>query len=349
MGDFVEFFVGPSENRFRVGRQIGVGSFGEIHIGTSEKTGDEVAIKMESVKVKAPKLVYESKLYKLIAGGVGVPKVHWYGVEGDLNVMVIDLLGPSLEDLFNFCNQKFSLKTILMLADQMLNRIEYVHSKNFLHRDIKPENFLIGLGKKEKIVHIIDLGLAKKYRDARANLHIPFKDNKSLTGTARYASLNTHLGLEQSRRDDLETIGYVLMYFNRGSLPWQGLRAANKEEKYRKIMEKKIACPPEVLGKHSPQEFVTYLNYCRNLKFEDRPDYAYPKMILKDLFFREKYVYDWQFDWDILNAQKVEEQTARYGEGAGSKEQLADKLEVDRMSRVKTPSIVKPQSVGVSQ
>lgn len=341
MDQVLEFTVGSGESRFRVGRQIGVGSFGEIHIGTNEKTGEEVAIKLESVKAKAPKLVYESKLYKLIAGGIGVPKVHWYGVEGDLNVMVIDLLGPSLEDLFAFCNSKFSLKTLLMLADQMINRIEYVHSKNFLHRDIKPENFLMGLGKKEKIVHIIDLGLAKKYRDARANVHIPYKDNKSLTGTARYASLNTHLGIEQSRRDDLETIGYVLMYFNRGSLPWQGLRAANKEEKYRKIMEKKLACPPEVLGKHSPTELVTYMTYCRNLKFEDRPDYAYPKMILKDLFFREKYVYDWYFDWDILNNQQVQEQEARFGEGTVSKEQLVTKLEADRMSRVKTPSIVK--------
>jgi casein kinase 1 len=232
---------------------------------------------------------------------VGIPNVHWYGVEGDYNVMVIDLLGPSLEDLFGFCNRKFSLKTVLMLADQMINRVEYVHAKNFIHRDIKPDNFLIGLGKKANQVHIIDFGLAKKYRDPKTQQHIPYREGKNLTGTARYASVNTHLGIEQSRRDDLEAVGYVLMYFNRGSLPWQGLKANSKKEKYEKIMEKKVSTPIEVLCKHFPTEFVTYLNYCRSLRFEDRPDYAYLRRLLKDLFFKEGYQYDFVFDWTILN------------------------------------------------
>jgi len=233
-----------------------------------------------------------------------VPNVHWYGVEGDYNVMVIDLLGPSLEDLFSFCNRKFSLKSTLMLADQMINRVEYMHAKNFIHRDIKPDNFLIGLGKKANQVHVIDFGLAKKYRDSKTQQHIPYRENKALTGTARYASVNTHLGIEQSRRDDLEAVGYVLMYFNRGSLPWQGLKANSKKEKYEKIMEKKMSTPVEVLCKHFPCEFTTYLNYCRSLRFEDRPDYAYLRRLLKDLFFREGYQYDFVFDWTILNYQQ---------------------------------------------
>ncbi|CAK8985332.1 Casein kinase I [Durusdinium trenchii] len=275
--------------KFRLGRKIGSGSFGDIYIGTNVQTSEEVAIKLESIKSKHPQLLYESKLYKILAGGVGVPNVHWYGVEGDYNVMVIDLLGPSLEDLFSFCNRKFSLKTTLMLADQMINRVEYMHAKNFIHRDIKPDNFLIGLGKKANQVHIIDFGLAKKYRDPKTQQHIPYRENKALTGTARYASVNTHLGIEQSRRDDLEAVGYVLMYFNRGSLPWQGLKANSKKEKYEKIMEKKMSTPIEVLCKHFPCEFATYLNYCRSLRFEDRPDYAYLRRLLKDLFFREGY------------------------------------------------------------
>jgi len=289
--------------KFRLGRKIGSGSFGDIYIGTNVQTNEEVAIKLESIKSKHPQLLYESKLYKILAGGVGVPNVHWYGVEGDYNVMVIDLLGPSLEDLFSFCNRKFSLKTALMLADQMINRVEYVHAKNFIHRDIKPDNFLIGLGKKANQVHIIDFGLAKKYRDPKTQQHIPYREGKNLTGTARYASVNTHLGLEQSRRDDLEAVGYVLMYFNRGSLPWQGLKSNSKKEKYEKIMEKKMSTPIEVLCKHFPSEFVTYLNYCRSLRFEDRPDYAYLRRLLKDLFFREGYQYDFIFDWTILNYQ----------------------------------------------
>ena len=220
---------------------------------------------------------------------MGIPNVHWYGVEGDYNVIVLDLLGPSLEDLCNFCNRKFSLKTTLMLADQTISRIEFLHAKNFIHRDIKPDNFLISLGKKVNMIHVIDFGLAKKYRDPKTQQYIPYRENKNLTGTARYASVNTHLGIEQSRRDDLEALGYVLIYFIKGTLPWQGLRATSKKEKYEKIMEKKMSTPIESLCKSMAPEFSTYMNYCRALRFEDRPDYSYLKRMYKDLFFRESY------------------------------------------------------------
>ncbi|KAG5240684.1 casein kinase family protein [Salix suchowensis] len=321
--------------KFKLGRKIGSGSFGELYLGINVQSGEEVAVKLESVKTKHPQLHYESKLYMLLQGGTGIPHLKWFGVEVDYNVMVIDLLGPSLEDLFNYCNRKLSLKAVLMLADQLINRVEYMHSRGFLHRDIKPDNFLMGLGRKANQVYIIDYGLAKKYRDLQTHKHIPYRENKNLTGTARYASVNTHLGVEQSRRDDLESLGYVLMYFLRGrlrthltcltllfvnlnmclilihlvvslfSLPWQGLKAGTKKQKYDRISEKKMLTPTEVLCKNYPSEFTSYFHYCRSLRFEDKPDYSYLKRLFRDLFIREGYQFDYVFDWTILKYPQI--------------------------------------------
>ncbi|PWZ46150.1 Casein kinase 1 [Zea mays] len=279
--------------KFKLGKKIGSGSFGELYLGVNMQSDEEVAVKLESVKSRHPQLHYESKLYMLLQGGTGIPHLKWFGVEREYNVMVIDLLGPSMEDLFNYCSRKFSLKTVLMLADQMISRVEYMHTRGFLHRDIKPDNFLMGLGRKANQVFVIDYGLAKKYRDLQTHKHIPYRENKNLTGTARYASVNTHLGVEQSRRDDLESLGYVLMYFLRGSLPWQGLKAGTKKQKYDIISEKKMLTPVEVLCKSHPSEFTAYFHYCRSLRFEDKPDYSYLKRLFRDLFLRKGLLMDW--------------------------------------------------------
>jgi len=175
-----------------------------------------------------------------------------------------------------------------------------------MHRDVKPDNFLIGVGENEHIIYVIDFGLARHYCNLKDGVHIPYKDKKSLTGTARYASLNTHCGIEQSRRDDLECLGYVIIYFMKGLLPWQGLQAKDRKEKYEKIKARKAGIAIEELCEGIPNEFVTYIKYCRSLKFEEAPNYAYVRKLFKDLFNAEKYTLDYQFDWVTLKNLKKE-------------------------------------------
>ncbi|KAM1618123.1 hypothetical protein ACFX1R_018315 [Malus domestica] len=283
--------------RFQLVRKIGSGSFGQVYRGSNIQTNEEVAIKLESAKTRHPQLLYESKFYKILHGGPGVPNVRSFGSEGDYSFLVMDFLGPSLEDLFQACSRKFSLKTVLMLADQMLDRVEFVHSKSVLHRDIKPDNFVMGAGRRANQVYIIDFGLAKKYRNSSTHRHIPYRDNKSLVGTARYASVNNHLGIEQSRRDDLESLGYVLMYFLRGSLPWQGVKAGTKMQKDENFAEKKMSTSIESLCSGYPSEFSVYFHYCRSLTFDAKPDYAYLKRLFNGVFKREGFQFDYDFDW----------------------------------------------------
>jgi len=319
--------------RYRLGRKIGGGSFGDIYLATDIQGGEEVAVKLEYCKTKHPQLHVECKFYKVMQGGVGIPFVKYYGAEGEYNVMVMELLGPSLEDLFNFCNRKLSLKSVLLLADQLISRIEFIHGKNFIHRDMKPDNFLMGLGKKGNLVYVIDFGLAKKFRDQRTHQHIPYRENKNLTGTARYTSINTHLGIEQSRRDDMEALGYILIYFLQGTLPWQGLRAKTKAQKYEKISEKKLSTPVEELCKGAPAEFATYQNYVRSLRFEEKPDYAYLRQLIRNLFHRQGFSYDYVFDWNT----KKNDPTAPNGkdrqeggqEETGAKDSGGDTKHVD--------------------
>ncbi|VDL19733.1 unnamed protein product [Hymenolepis diminuta] len=289
---------------YRLIRKIGCGSFGVIYLGVNQKNGEEVAVKVERNSARHRQLAYESKVYRILNGGIGIPRLRWCGSQYDHYFLVMDLLGPSLEDLFLFCARRFTTKTVLMLADQMLARVEFIHKRCFVHRDIKPDNFLMGIGRHCNKLYIIDYGLAKRYCTYKGQ-HIEYRDDKNLTGTARYASINAHLGIEQSRRDDLESLGYVLMYFNRGSLPWQGLKA-------------------EALCKGFPAEFAMYLNYCRNLHFEETPDYLYLRQLFRILFRTLGHKFDFLFDWTLLKRHTEKPGTSSGQAVSGPSENILD-------------------------
>ena len=304
---------------YSIVKMLGFGAFGEIHLAYDTNLKSLRAIKFELTTHKNPQLKHEySVLEQLnkeeknamnqIQEPIGIPKVYYFDrLENQYNFLVMDLLGPSIADLFQLKEKSFSLETVLLCAIQMLTRIEFVHEKGFLHRDIKPENFVIGLNEKSNLIHIIDFGLSKRYKDKNSGQHIPYRENRHLIGTARYASINAHLGIEQSRRDDIESIGYMLVYFYLGRLPWQ-----NKQDKGKpptnKIMEKKLTTPPEILCKKMPVEFSYYFHYCKNLKFEDRPDYSSLKSLFCDLLstrinLKEEVIFDW-FDEDNVFQNK---------------------------------------------
>ncbi|KAF2794750.1 casein kinase-like protein I [Melanomma pulvis-pyrius CBS 109.77] len=291
---------------YRVGKKIGEGSFGVIFEGTNLLNQQQVAIKFEPRKSDAPQLRDEYRTYKILVGCPGIPNVYYFGQEGLHNILVIDLLGPSLEDLFDHCNRKFTIKTVVMVAKQMLSRVQTIHEKNLIYRDIKPDNFLIGRpgSKSANVIHVVDFGMAKQYRDPKTKQHIPYRERKSLSGTARYMSINTHLGREQSRRDDLEALGHVFMYFLRGGLPWQGLKAATNKQKYEKIGEKKQTTPIKDLCDSFPEEFNKYLSYVRNLGFEDTPDYDYLRELFTQALKSTGEVEDGEYDWMKLNNGK---------------------------------------------
>ena len=212
--------------------------------------------------------------------------------------MVMKVLGNSLESLFKQHGKTFPLKTIVMVGIQVLERIEYVHNQGFIHRDIKPDNFLIGKDKESSTIFIIDFGLAKKYQIN--GMHIPYKDNKNLTGTARYASINTHIGIEQGRRDDIEGMIYMLIYFCLGQLPWQNLDAKDKKEKYEKILEKKLTIAPEDLCEGLPHQFVSALKYIRKIYFDSKPDYEYLRKLFEEILADNDMANDKIFCWNHL-------------------------------------------------
>ena len=289
--------------RFRIEERLGQGSFGMVYRGFDTKKKEQVAVKLEVKTARRSFLTQEARVYKVLKYGVGFPNFKWFGqIVPFYDVLVMDLLGPSLGDLFKDRSYRFSLKTVLMLADQIISRLEYLHNMNILHRDIKPENFTMGIGNTRNTLYLVDFGLSKNYRDYQTNEHMSFRDGKNLTGTARYVSANAHGGIECTRRDELESVGYVLVYFLRGSLPWQGVEPKlGRKQRYAKIGEIKSSTSAEELCEGLPKQFADFLKYCRGLSFTERPDYGWLRQLFRDLFKSRGYDFDYVYDWSDAN------------------------------------------------
>lgn len=292
--------------KYQVTRRIGAGSFGAIYEVQNIQNGKIYAVKLERPNTPSPQLQYEYKIYQLLDAAVAVPRVYDFWTEDRFRGMVMDRLGMSLGYYCRKCGKILSLKTVLMCAIQMLCRLEYLHQRSFIHRDIKPDNFVFGVGNNSNLLYMIDLGLAKKYRDLRTHQHVNYSEDRGLAGTARYVSINVHLGVEQSCRDDLESVGYVLISLVKGKLPWQGMEACSKGEKYELISQAKMDTQLEVLCEQLPNEFLNYMQRVRALRFDERPAYTYLRGLFIGLMVKLNYAFDYRYDWVVSRAQRLD-------------------------------------------
>ena len=267
---------------YNIIKKIGSGSFGDVYLADSISLNKQVAIKVEE-KRKNSRIVEEYKIYRrLFKRGMnnGIPQIYDIIETPKFNILVLELLGFSLDHIFSSFNKQFSIETVLKLGIDITTLLESVHNCGYLHRDIKPNNFLIGHTDKNQL-YIMDFGLSKKYIDA-SNNHLNLKIDRSMVGTARYASINIHMGLEPSRRDDLESVAYMLIYFLKGSLPWQGIKKEPDQDQLQLIGDTKLCTNMKKFCDDLPTCFFKFLDYTRSLKYDEIPNYDFIRSLFID-------------------------------------------------------------------
>lgn len=261
--------------------KIGGGSFGKVYLCIHQSTGQKVALKIE--KKNKGHFKKEALFLRLLSGTPGIPSLMDQGYLEDIDsqYLALELCGSSLESIYQYHNKSLSLNTVCLMSIQMIERLHLVHERGIVHRDMKPHNFMVGLGKNSNTVYLGDFGLAKIFN--RKTGHILYKENKYCVGTARYVSINDHRGIQQSRRDDMESLGYVIIYLAKGGLPWQGLRSSKDVSRKRKVAKMKEELPVEELCSQLPVQVCEYIKYTRALGFDAAPDYAYLKRLFKNI------------------------------------------------------------------
>ena len=318
--------------KYNLVKNIGGGSFGTVFLGTNVLTNENVAIKIEERNI--PNSTLEREAYILYyLKGPGLPEVKSFGRTKKYNILIQTLLGKSLYELYNECNKQFTLKDICMIGIQLLERIEYVHSKNYIHRDIKPHNFLIGENNPQ-LIYIIDFGLSKKYRSDRGN-HVKFTISKHITGTPRFSSANSMRGVEQSRRDDLESICYILIYFFKGFLPWQGLKIVSKIQRLHAITRMKKYIKVESLCEGLPEEIFAFFKYIKKLDFTGNPNYDYLKNLLDSILHKNGFINDCHFSWIKEGERNNSKKNRIYSHKNSPYKRLYQKIQVSLLRKRK--------------
>jgi serine/threonine protein kinase len=298
-------------NKYKLQKLINKSAFSYVYKGINIINKELVAIKIEN-KITMINIL-ESETYILFnLKGFGIPNVISFGKSGKYNILVEELLGPSLGEILKLKRIKngFPIKEICMIALQGLDRLEYIHSKNIIHRDIKPHNFLIGR-KDEKIIYLIDFGLARKYKSSRTGKFIKFTNLGILFGSMAFSSINANAGYEQSRRDDLESLGYMLINLAKKDLPWMKIdKKKSKKEKVFLACRLKKRIKIEKLCEGLPEEFIDYLKYCRKLEFEQEPNYNYLRNLFILILIKENQKNDLNFFW--INKKNAKSATKNY-------------------------------------
>jgi len=285
-------------NKYRLKSLINSSNSGKLYEGINEKENIPVAIKMEK-RDRNINLLETEAYYLMNLRGYGIPKLITFGHHGVYNVLIEELLGSSLEKIASKKTfRKFSLKDVCMIALQTLDRLEFIHSKYIIHRDIKPSNFVIGR-KDPELIYLIDFGLSHKYKSSRTGKHIQFQNRKLIYGSALFLSINGNKGYEQSRRDDLESLGYMLIYLANGDVPWGNIIQLNinVHKRFFLIYKMKNSISTEMLCKKLPKEMAMYMNYCKKLYFEQDPDYKYLKSLFYAILYQINQKNDLKFFW----------------------------------------------------